>query len=882
MAQVPYSEGVSTVAPEATTPNDYQSSSAATPDAFGAELAQGGEKLGQGMFTSAQFFGKVAADDASNQFQDYATKLLHGDPSKTIQGPNGPMPDTGYLGTRGRATLDQRPQIEQGMDDKLKELRANLQSPEQQLEFDNFTRRYRSMVSERIGSHADGQATTWYSSVNTASAKLALDHISNNFDNKEEMAHGFEDLKSAYVKIAQLQGAQPGDPQFKEALDNAARDGLQAQLNAMAVHDPSRALAILDDPKNRAIAGVKYDDMARSYRARGEQQQGDDIANQTLRNSYQNNPPSGYQAATLTQAGAPYGISGSYLQRVHQLENANNDPRENSAHAQGPFQFIPETAAKYGLKDRNNFEQSADAAAHLAADNRDSLAQSLGRPPTDAELYLAHQQGAARASRLLSHPNVRAGDLVGDAAIRQNGGDPNAPASAFTSLWTSKFNGAPGLATQSRKAAGYQEILSMQGISEEVRQHAITRFNQQIQADQIAQEQDAKAKKEASDKAQSDLVSEIIRGAGPEVIQKIANNPVLEGPQKENLYKFATTDGGIEDPLSYGPGYVETMKRVMAPSDDASKITDFSEVIKLRNEGQLTRKGAADLIQTMQLIRKQPDQAGINTSKASQLEYYKNQFGLSQSDLGGFLKPFKNQKGLDKFNHEFVPAFESAYSDWVAKGKDPMEFLTNKQKLDDLMNRIYPADQRARDTLQGGESQGKAPPAPEGVEPKNWEKLVNSPPKGKNADGHDITPDDWAKPLTWLRNNPSPENKAKFDRYFAGTGYTADSVLKDLPPAPFVDVTGGPAPPADAHAFEPPPPSKPLLERIPQTLLPPKYRAGAEGEKARKDEEEAKKHEQEGPSLTETIGHTLSRFAPSLHNKGEKLTNPPANIGIRG
>ena len=125
-------------------------------------------------------------------------------------------------------------------------------------------------------------------------------------------------------------------------------------------------------------------------------------------------------------------------------------------------------------------------------------------------------------------------------------------------------------------------------------------------------------------------------------------------------------------------------------------------------------KGASQLIGVMDKIRKQPDQAGISTVKAKQLDYYQNKFALSQSDLGGFLKPFKNQKGLDRFNHDFVPAFESAYSDWVAKGKDPMEFLSNNKMLDEMMNRIYPPDQRAKDTLQGGDT-SKAPPAPEEV-----------------------------------------------------------------------------------------------------------------------------------------------------------------------
>ncbi len=90
------------------------------------------------------------------------------------------------------------------------------------------------------------------------------------------------------------------------------------------------------------------------------------------------------------------------------------------------------------------------ATQRYAAANNRALTSALGRTPDDAELYLAHQQGPGGAVKLLTHPGVRAGDLVGDAAIKGNGGNPDAPASAFTAMWTNKFNhthGAPPVPT---------------------------------------------------------------------------------------------------------------------------------------------------------------------------------------------------------------------------------------------------------------------------------------------------------------------------------------------------------------------------------------------------------------------------------------------------
>src|ERR1700761_9595297 len=116
MAQVNYNQGVSEVAPSEDAPNDYNNNRA-SPQAFGAGIGQGEEALGQGAQVAGKFFGKVAADDASNNYQDFATKLLHGDPNKT--NPDG-TPDTGYLGLKGRAALDARPGVQKQLDDYAK------------------------------------------------------------------------------------------------------------------------------------------------------------------------------------------------------------------------------------------------------------------------------------------------------------------------------------------------------------------------------------------------------------------------------------------------------------------------------------------------------------------------------------------------------------------------------------------------------------------------------------------------------------------------------------------------------------------------------------------------------------------------------------------
>ena len=147
-----------------------------------------------------------------------------------------------------------------------------------------------------------------------------------------------------------------------------------------------------------------------------------------------------------------------FLAQTAQIESGGNPNAYNKGSgAAGMFQVIPSTARSLGLGNPYDVVASTNAAAQLAGDNAASLARKLGRPPTSGELYLAHQQGAGGAGALLANPGARAGDIVGDAAVRQNGGDPNMTAGQFASLWTRRFDGgaAPqGSATASALGLG--------------------------------------------------------------------------------------------------------------------------------------------------------------------------------------------------------------------------------------------------------------------------------------------------------------------------------------------------------------------------------------------------------------------------------------------
>lgn len=154
--------------------------------------------------------------------------------------------------------------------------------------------------------------------------------------------------------------------------------------------------------------------------------------------------PTGQPAPGLSDAiikvAAARGVDPQYMTRLAMVESGGDPNAANStSSAKGPFQFINSTAQQYGLTNPTDPAASADAAARLTLDNKAALTQTLGREPTPGELYLAHQQGAGGAAKLLANPDQPVEAVIGAEAARLNGATPGMTAGQFAQKWTSKF-----------------------------------------------------------------------------------------------------------------------------------------------------------------------------------------------------------------------------------------------------------------------------------------------------------------------------------------------------------------------------------------------------------------------------------------------------------
>jgi hypothetical protein len=105
--------------------------------------------------------------------------------------------------------------------------------------------------------------------------------------------------------------------------------------------------------------------------------------------------------SAIDEAAQRYNLDPNTMRAIASIESSNN-PGSNRARAtqyKGLFQLGKDEWRRYGEGDIYNARDNATAAARLMADHQTWFRERYGRNPTDAELYMMHQQGRGFYSR---------------------------------------------------------------------------------------------------------------------------------------------------------------------------------------------------------------------------------------------------------------------------------------------------------------------------------------------------------------------------------------------------------------------------------------------------------------------------------------------------
>jgi hypothetical protein len=661
VAQVNYSEGVASTAPDTSAPDDYQHIQSSPAD-FGGLIAQGAEKLGAATSNTASFFGQVQTDDALNNAMGQANKLVEN-----------------FKSLNGADALRAQADTNQQLDAAFKTARDGLGTPEQQYQFDQQARNYRERyIAGQVSAHATQQARVYTNKVTSDQADLADGHIATNAADPVEFANGAHDLRDALVKQAvNMYGGNPDDPNdpvVNDAIKRADQRATVTRIKALTPTDPMMAKQILDANKDILADTPAYDALSGQVTAQANKIAAVPIANTYLRRAGVAVTPTG---PALLPVSADGSVSGTPIgpdqiaAALHDQESggAANAPTSVTG-ATGGWQIQPETFDQYA-KPGEKIDNPGDNAAvgqRIVAD----LYQKAGGDP--ARVAVGYFSGPGNIAPPGSPtPWIQDKQDPTGKSVSSYVQDVSARLQKSNML----VDKATGLAQIDQDFAGNPQLAAA------VRSHYIEQYS----IANMAQQSRALVQRDQSEQAHNYWTTQIMKGATPDIIPQIANDTRLTSTDKENLYGFSErvlTKSAGGDAAHFGSGYYDALSKINLPNGDPDRINSVSQLIaRAGQDGDLNSAGVERLTGVLGSLNK-PENAAFTAVQKGALTYAKNQLSF-EVDNGLF--KLRDVNGENAFNIGFIPAFYKAWDAGVAAGKSPNDFM-NKDAIDGLVKQF--------------------------------------------------------------------------------------------------------------------------------------------------------------------------------------------------
>lgn len=459
-------------APAETAPGGFQNIQA-NPNAFGAAQGRALEALGTQFekvadtaattaFNIQKEFDQTAAREASIQAQSTANKIFYGDPDTNTPG---------YFGLEGRAALDARPATLKTITSLYDAARGKL-SASQQREFDKETARVRLHSEALVLQHASKEFSTYQKKTEEAATTLKLDNVGRASlqGDKETFDQNLGEALKLNADAMVRQGAS------REQVEAKTKDIMSAAVEmwsrGRATTDPAGALAALEANKEHFTDPTRYNAVYNAVKGKADEAAGRQLVERT-RSPRGGMVQGGAVATRVAQEAERQGVDKGLAVAVADIESSMGS---NLGRRGNIFQLGNTEWASVGGGQKGETETDVKNGIAFLANKQKELRAALGREPSPGEVYLAHQQGTAGAVKLLKNPETPAGLLVPTENIRANGGDPNAPASAFINKWDREVNrrlGGTTLLTEGRPQQ--QEVPRPLAVGDSIAAHTIRR-----------------------------------------------------------------------------------------------------------------------------------------------------------------------------------------------------------------------------------------------------------------------------------------------------------------------------------------------------------------------------------------------------------------------
>jgi muramidase (phage lysozyme)/polyisoprenoid-binding protein YceI len=706
------------VEPQTQAPNDTIHVDAPSA-AFGAPIAQGLEKLGQGVHQAGEFWGQVQTDHQLNGAYQQGEQIL-----------------ANYKKLQGQDALNAQAATKQQLEDVFAKGGAGLTTARQRLQFDNTSRAYLDrFLAPQIDNHADQQGQGVAINTFTDGAKRAFGQVGAVADNpalvEEQVTHAADYLvNAAHARY----GANAPDEIIDQAVAQAKQGVYKAQVEALAVKNPALAQKVLDSHKDDL--GEAYAPLAEHLQSRADYDTGVQAGQKAIAatgQSFLNGAPGTQQPAAggapvvkVSASAAPTPQANALLDVIAGPESGGQynvlygggtfsdlsqfphwqgaQGPAGTTHAAGGFQFEPatwnEAQQATGVPDFS--PQSQQKAAWWLASN--TYQKGTGR---DLQADLAQGKTDLIAPALQSQwPSI----------------NQNSIARLNSDLQTVSA-GAGSLPSAAFKASAYDKLMQDPALRDNPRafQHALSYVNEQASAASIASMENEKARKEAAEASGNAIVTDALNGKVDGIAGRIANDPNLDWQSKihltQSIEAMTARDAG-RDTKTYGPQFWNAYQRIHLPDGDPQKITSPTQLYASGPNGDLTMSGIDKLSEEIQ-AKKTPEGEAEATMRRSFLTNARSMISGANEHFG--VTDPKGDELFLKFQAQFWPSYQKARE----AGESP-ENLLNPDSPKYLGPKpgspfIRPPDQWAADTslANAGSANQNAPKVdlstPEGI-----------------------------------------------------------------------------------------------------------------------------------------------------------------------